>query len=177
MRLSSIGLLAGILYASSALAQPPRPIFSLASRYDIRAHARTLLQEQFSAASNGHTVGYVNQAQNDACCGWANTTFDRVATPAPLAKLNARLALANVGMMPTSCTTDPALLTTGRYELAWFGVGLRSRTLRITVVAGTAPDNSCPPQVGIILAAVRDFLAETVGAQVFDVGRSIPGAP
>ena len=167
-------LAAATLFASAALAQPPRPLFAMHAQYDFRAHGVTLQHEQFSATAQGRTVGHINRTRLGSPLGWENATFDQVAPVHAIRRLGTAFREAHVGLMPESCTTDPGLLATGRYELTWYGAGSRVRTMTIHVVSTPEQDNTCPPRVGVILAAIQTFLAEGVGAVVFDVGRSIP---
>lgn len=168
-----------LLLAVSAPAhtqRPPRPIFSMVAYYDLRAHAIQLFYESFFVTSNRRTVGQINKSRLGGF-GWLNTTYDAVAPATAFTELNRRFGENRVGLMPLECTTDPALLTTGRYELTWFGAGLRSRTMLITVVSTASPDNTCPPEVAGITTAIADYLRTAVGASTFPVGRSIPTPP
>jgi hypothetical protein len=167
-------LLATVILSSPLSAQTSRPLLSLVASYDVHVHALTRIHEQFAVGRDGRTLGTISEGSLFLCCGWKSTSFDGTAKHEVLEELLEDLAHAEVGRMPLSCVTNPALLTTGRYQLTWFGSGLRSRTIDIEVVASVETTPPCPPQVRSILSAVRDFLADGVGAFIFDVGRGVP---
>ena len=168
--------LASFLFASVAAAQPPRPVFSVEAQYEVRAHAVSLIRESFFLTSDRRAFGLLSTWPSPTG-DWQASTYFGTSSPAAFATLQRRLARSRVGLLPPSCTTDPAIATTGRYELTWFGRGSRSRTILITVVSTPEPDNTCPSEVGEVLSAIRELLAVSLGANLLDVGRSIPSQP
>jgi hypothetical protein len=164
-----IAIWAVLVFAAWPLvAQPPRPLLRINTRVETRAHALLLSHEHFFVAKSGFVVGEITESRL-LSVGWEYSPFAGDAPRPALRELADALGENQVGFMPNSCTADSGFRSTGTYELTWYGAGMRTQTVLITLVSGTEP-TTCPPEVLDVTRAVRQFLFDSVGAATTVVG-------